>query len=107
VALNQALRTLGGSIGSAAVGALLASATLAGSRLPQEHGYTLAFAGTAVGCALLAAALVAAPLLRDRPPRTDAPRTDRRRSGRLPLPAAGLGGCAHDDRGAGGRHADQ
>jgi MFS family permease len=63
VALNQVLRTLGGSIGSATVGAVLATATLKGELLPAEHGYTLAFAGTAVGCALLAVVLLLAPFL--------------------------------------------
>jgi hypothetical protein len=66
VALNQVLRTLGGSIGSATVGALLAAATLRGELLPAEHGYTLAFAGTAVGCALLALVLLLAPALHAR-----------------------------------------
>ena len=66
VALNQVLRTLGGSIGSATVGAVLAAATLRGELLPAEHGYTLAFAGTAVGCALLAVVLVAGPAVRNR-----------------------------------------
>jgi predicted MFS family arabinose efflux permease len=66
VALNQVLRTLGGSIGSATVGALLAAATLRGELLPAEHGYTLAFAGTAVGCVLLALVLLLAPALHAR-----------------------------------------
>jgi predicted MFS family arabinose efflux permease len=66
VALNQVLRTLGGSVGSALTGALFAAATLRGALLPEEHGYTLAFGTTAVGCVLLAAALVLAPSLRRR-----------------------------------------
>jgi predicted MFS family arabinose efflux permease len=66
VALNQVLRTLGGSVGSATVGAVLAGATLRGELLPAEHGYTLAFAGTAVGCALLAVVLLVSPAVRDR-----------------------------------------
>jgi predicted MFS family arabinose efflux permease len=61
IALNQVLRTLGGSIGSAATGAVLASATVHGSLLPSDRGYTLAFAGTAVGCALLATLLFVGP----------------------------------------------
>lgn len=66
VALNQVLRTLGGSIGSATVGAVLGAATLPGELLPSEHGYTLAFAGTAVGSALLALVLLLTPVRRTR-----------------------------------------
>jgi len=66
VALNQVLRTLGGSIGSATVGAVLAAATLPGALLPAERGYVLAFAGTAVGCALLTLVLALAPQLHAR-----------------------------------------
>jgi predicted MFS family arabinose efflux permease len=61
IALNQVLRTVGGSVGSALTGALLATATLAGERLPLESGYTLVFATTGVGCAVLTLALLLTP----------------------------------------------
>jgi hypothetical protein len=59
IGLNQVLRTVGGSVGSALVGALLAAATLTGERLPLEHGYTLVFGTTAAACAVLTVALLA------------------------------------------------
>jgi predicted MFS family arabinose efflux permease len=60
VALNQVLRIVGGSIGSAATGAALLAATPEGAILPDESGYTSVFAGSAVGSLLLAALLLLA-----------------------------------------------
>jgi predicted MFS family arabinose efflux permease len=62
VALNQVLRIVGGSVGSAATGAALIAATPEGAILPAESGYTAVFAGSAVGSLLLAAFLVLALL---------------------------------------------
>ncbi|TQM11206.1 MFS transporter [Pseudonocardia kunmingensis] len=62
-AMNQVLRTLGGSIGSAGTGALLASATPLGALLPTESGYTLTFVVAAAGCGALVALLVVMALL--------------------------------------------
>jgi predicted MFS family arabinose efflux permease len=61
LAVNQVLRTLGGSLGSAAVAAVMTSATAAGSSLPQESGYTLAFIVVAVFSGVLVLALVGVP----------------------------------------------
>ncbi|MGY1722259.1 MFS transporter [Blastococcus sp. SYSU DS0533] len=61
IALNQVLRTVGGSIGSALTSALLATATPLGERLPLESGYTLVFASTGIGCAALTLALLLTP----------------------------------------------
>jgi predicted MFS family arabinose efflux permease len=57
LAVNQVLRTLGGSLGSAAVAAIMTSATTAGSTLPREGGYTFAFGAIAVSSAVLVLAL--------------------------------------------------
>jgi len=67
VAFNAVLRTVGGSIGSAITGAVLAWSTLTGSTLPDEHGYTVIFAMSAVGCAVLVTALLVVPVLLRRP----------------------------------------
>lgn len=71
--LNHVLRTLGGAVGSAAVGAVVAAATLPGQRLPAERAYTMSLTGTAVGCAVLALLLFCAgwfsPLPRSRSPK--------------------------------------
>jgi len=48
--LNAVLRSVGGSIGSAASIALLSSYTMAGSSLPSNRGYTIAFIAGAVAC---------------------------------------------------------
>jgi MFS family permease len=61
LAVNQVLRTLGGSLGSAAVAAVMTSATTAGSSLPAESGYTFAFVAIAVSSMVLVLALVAVP----------------------------------------------
>jgi predicted MFS family arabinose efflux permease len=48
--LNAVLRSIGGSIGSAASIALLSTFTPAGAHLPANHGYTIAFLAGAVAC---------------------------------------------------------
>jgi EmrB/QacA subfamily drug resistance transporter len=42
--MNTVTRTIGGSFGAAATASLIAGTVVAGSDLPTEHGYTLAFA---------------------------------------------------------------
>ena len=42
--MNTVTRTIGGSFGGAATASLLAGTVVAGSDIPTEHGYTLAFA---------------------------------------------------------------
>jgi predicted MFS family arabinose efflux permease len=59
--VNHVLRTLGGSLGSAAVAAVLTSATVAGSPLPLESGYRRAFVAIAVFSGVLVLALVGVP----------------------------------------------
>jgi predicted MFS family arabinose efflux permease len=63
IAFNQVLRTLGGSVGSAMTGALLASATLPGAALPDAHGYTAVFATAALGCVTLVLGLLVTSFL--------------------------------------------
>lgn len=63
VAFNQVLRTLGGSVGSAATGAVLAAATLPGATLPEAVGYTRVFVAAAVGSLVLVAVLLAVLLV--------------------------------------------
>jgi predicted MFS family arabinose efflux permease len=48
--LNAVLRSIGGSIGSAASIALLSTFTPAGAHLPTDSGYTVAFLAGAVAC---------------------------------------------------------
>jgi predicted MFS family arabinose efflux permease len=48
--LNAVLRSIGGSIGSAASIALLSTFTPAGEHLPMDSGYTVAFLAGAVAC---------------------------------------------------------
>jgi predicted MFS family arabinose efflux permease len=48
--LNAVLRSVGGSIGSAASIALLSATVPAGTHLPTNQGYTIAFLGGAVAC---------------------------------------------------------
>lgn len=55
--LNQTMRIVGGSVGSALGATLLAAQTSAGSVLPRAHGYTLTFlvaAGVSFAAALVA-----------------------------------------------------
>jgi len=56
VSFNQVLRTVGGSIGSAIAGAVIATHLGPGSR-PTGHGIELTFVISAVGCAVVAVAL--------------------------------------------------
>jgi EmrB/QacA subfamily drug resistance transporter len=58
--MNAVMRTLGGSVGSQ-IGASVLAATVVGSALPTEHGYTLAFVFAATACGLAAVASLAAP----------------------------------------------
>jgi predicted MFS family arabinose efflux permease len=77
--LNQVLRLVGGSIGSAASIAILGRHHLAGGRIPTEGGYTTAFLAGAVACAL--AAGICLMLIREKPALGGAPaRTGRRDS---------------------------
>jgi predicted MFS family arabinose efflux permease len=59
--VNQVLRTLGGSLGSAAIAAVMTSATAPGATLPSESGYTFAFVAIAACSMVLVLALVAVP----------------------------------------------
>jgi EmrB/QacA subfamily drug resistance transporter len=58
--MNTVMRSLGGSVGSQ-IGASVLAATVVGSALPTEHGYTLAFVFAACACGLAALASLAAP----------------------------------------------
>lgn len=51
---NQVLRSVGGAIGSALSGGILAAYTVAGTPYPSEAGYTVAFLVSAVGCLAVA-----------------------------------------------------
>jgi MFS family permease len=70
LALNQVLRTVGYSIGSAVTGTILTAHTAAGSEFPTNHGYTV---GCLVSICLLLVAAVLSWLLPDR--RSAAPLT--------------------------------
>lgn len=63
VALNQVLRTIGGAIGSAATGALLAASLVPGTAIPDREGFQYTFLLAAAGCALLTVLLSATPRL--------------------------------------------
>ncbi|WP_084508527.1 MFS transporter [Nocardia pseudovaccinii] len=58
--VNQTLRSVGGSIGTAVATAILASHTMTGTPLPTLHAYSMAFAISGAICilAVIAAALV-------------------------------------------------
>ena len=58
--MNTVMRSVGGSVGSQ-VGASVLAATVVGSALPTENGYTLAFVFAACACGLAAVASLAAP----------------------------------------------
>ena len=64
--MNTVMRTLGGSVG-AQVGASVLAATVIGSALPTEHGYTLGFAVAAGACGLATLASLAVPQPRQEP----------------------------------------
>ncbi|MEY2440817.1 MAG: hypothetical protein QOJ46_243 [bacterium] len=66
--MNTVMRSVGGSVGSQIAASVLA-ATVVGSALPTEHGYTLAFIFAACACGLAALASLAAP----RPDRAPGP----------------------------------
>ncbi|WP_280211032.1 MFS transporter [Nocardia cyriacigeorgica] len=68
VSFNQVLRTVGGSFGSAASGAVLA-AHLGPGGLPTAEGIRVALAASAIGCALVLGMLVIAALTGRRPRR--------------------------------------
>jgi EmrB/QacA subfamily drug resistance transporter len=58
--MNTVMRTVGGSVGSQ-VGASVLAATVVGSALPTEHGFTVAFLLAAAACGLAALASLAVP----------------------------------------------
>jgi EmrB/QacA subfamily drug resistance transporter len=58
--MNTVMRTVGGSVGSQ-LGASVLAATVVGSALPTEHGYTLAFVVAGAACGLAALVSLAAP----------------------------------------------
>ncbi len=58
--MNTVMRTVGGSVG-AQIGASVLAATVVGSALPTEHGYTLAFAFASAACGLATIASLAVP----------------------------------------------
>jgi EmrB/QacA subfamily drug resistance transporter len=58
--MNTVMRTVGGSVGSQ-VGASVLAATVVGSALPTEHGFTIAFLLAAAACALATLASLAVP----------------------------------------------
>jgi EmrB/QacA subfamily drug resistance transporter len=62
--MNTVMRTVGGSVGSQ-VGASVLAATVVGSALPTEHGFTVAFLLAAGACGLATLASFAVP----KPPR--------------------------------------
>jgi MFS family permease len=59
--INTIMRTIGGSIGGSAAASIVAGHVVAASGLPEESGFTLAFAVSAVGVALAFAATLAIP----------------------------------------------
>lgn len=59
---NNVVRSVGGSIGSAASIALLSNYTTAGESFPADHGYTIAFLAGAIAClGAVAAAVLLTP----------------------------------------------
>jgi len=58
--MNTVMRTVGGSVGSQ-VGASVLAATVVGSALPTEHGFTVAFLLAAGACGLATLASFAVP----------------------------------------------
>jgi MFS family permease len=64
--MNANIRTIGGSIGAAAMASIVAS-HLTPSGLPKQAGYTTGFAAMAVGLVLAAATGLLIPTLRSRP----------------------------------------
>jgi EmrB/QacA subfamily drug resistance transporter len=58
--MNTVMRTVGGSVGSQ-VGASVLAATVVGSALPTEHGFTVAFFLAAAVCGLATLASLAVP----------------------------------------------
>ena len=58
--MNTVMRTLGGSVGSQ-IGASVIAATVVGSALPTEHGFTVAFLVAGAACALATLASLAVP----------------------------------------------
>jgi EmrB/QacA subfamily drug resistance transporter len=59
--INTIMRTIGGSIGGSVAASIVAGHVVAASGLPEESGFTLAFAVSAVGVALAFAATLAIP----------------------------------------------
>jgi MFS family permease len=54
---NQVLRSVGGAIGSALSGGILAAYTASGRPFPSEDGYTVSFVVSAAGCLAVAVAI--------------------------------------------------
>jgi MFS family permease len=59
--INTIMRTIGGSVGGSVAASIVGSHVVAASGLPEESGFTLAFAVSAVGVALAFAATLAIP----------------------------------------------
>jgi hypothetical protein len=64
--MNANIRTIGGSVGSQVISAIIVASAPAGSSLPTDGGYTTGL--VAMGAALLAAGLVAFAVPRARRP---------------------------------------
>jgi len=58
--MNTVMRSIGGSVGSQ-IGASIIAGTVVAGAFPTEHGFTVAFAASAVACALAAVASFAVP----------------------------------------------
>jgi MFS family permease len=54
---NQVLRSVGGAVGSALSGGILAAYTTSGHGFPSDDGYTVSFVVSAAGCLLVAVAI--------------------------------------------------
>jgi MFS family permease len=63
--INTIMRTVGGAFGAAVATAILTADTLAGSPVPTEHAYTVAFLVSAGGALLALAAALCVPSRRD------------------------------------------
>ncbi|MFJ5938620.1 MFS transporter [Streptomyces sp. NPDC093071] len=87
---NQVLRTVGGSVGSAAISAIMLAFTPAGSLLPYDDAYTTALLATAAATFLGVVAAVALPPRRSTAPVTGSAVVTRgtARGGRVTGPAA-------------------
>jgi EmrB/QacA subfamily drug resistance transporter len=59
--INTIMRTVGGAFGAAVAAAILAGHTIAGSAIPSEHAYTVAFVLSSVGGVLAIAASLLVP----------------------------------------------